>query len=82
MERVLDTIVYDGEAERAVNVVSVTSVSSVQYRHVRSLSSMMKAGQAVTSVPCVFCPIASDCRPGARTIAPARCRHFKEWIAF
>jgi len=70
MERVLDTLVYDGLAERDEQQGAV-------YRVVESI---FKESAGYVRVPCAFCPILADCHPGG-VISPASCVYFKDWLA-
>lgn len=69
MERVLDTLVYDGLAER-----------SDQGALYRAVESPLSEAAGFTRVPCAFCPVFSDCHPGG-IISPASCVYFKDWLS-
>jgi len=70
MERVLDTLVYDGKAERY----------EMQGALYRSVAPALIDTAGYVRVPCSSCPVFNDCHPGG-VISPASCVYFKDWLA-
>lgn len=73
VEKILDTVVYDGLAEKEL------SVNGGCFYMAKNCEPR-KFGGGFAKVPCAFCPVLSDCRPKGR-ISPATCAYFKDWIA-
>lgn len=70
VEKVLDTVVYDGLAEKE------PSQTCAVYRAIQS--PMAPCG--FVKVPCAFCPVVKDCQPKG-IISPATCVYYKEWLS-
>uniref|UniRef100_A0A914ULI8 DNA-directed RNA polymerase III subunit RPC6 n=1 Tax=Plectus sambesii TaxID=2011161 RepID=A0A914ULI8_9BILA len=69
VERVLDSVVFDGEAEREPGE-----------KHPMYRSRAAAAPPAgLTRVPCLYCPVFSDCKPG-HVVSPASCAYFQDWL--
>lgn len=74
VEKVLDTVVYDGLAEKELCVNSACCYTARPVGGARAMSN------GFTKVPCAFCPVIGDCRPKG-IISPASCVYFRDWIA-
>lgn len=70
MERVLDTLVYDGSVEK----------DDQQGSMYRAVQPILIDAAGYTRVPCSVCPVFADCRPGG-IISPATCSYFKDWLS-
>jgi len=66
IEAILDTLVYDGRAERAGP------------GHYRARDPMLPPTGLMRS-PCGGCPIVAECEPEGE-VNPARCIYFKDWL--
>ena len=86
IESILNTLVFDGKAERSVmsnNMVSanVTNVEHINlYRAVESVLES-KLGSGIVRTPCGICPLYENCHPDG-LINPRQCVYIKEWLEF
>ncbi|XP_023339941.1 probable DNA-directed RNA polymerase III subunit RPC6 [Eurytemora carolleeae] len=72
IEAILQTLVYDGKAERGQDVES----GSVY----RAVNSPVSTPGFVRS-PCGVCPVIQDCGESG-LINPSSCQYFKDWLDF
>jgi DNA-directed RNA polymerase III subunit RPC6 len=67
---ILETLVYDGKAERQdIN-------GTIRYRH---SSKTLQHQSTLGSVPCGSCPVAGECYSGG-DIQPATCTYLTQWL--
>jgi len=66
VEKVLNVCVLDGRLERRA-----TNNSSYRARKVKSVAS------ALTTIPCLYCPVRKDCAPG-NEVSPETCEYYRK----
>ena len=84
IETILNTLVYDGKAERNVMSTSTLSASSSNNENVflyRAVDSTLAKGSSFVRTPCGICPLIDNCYPGG-LIQPLTCVYMKEWLEF
>ena len=84
IETILNTLVYDGKAERNVMSTSTISSSSSNNENVylyRAVDSTLAKGSSFVHTPCGICPLIDNCYPGG-LIQPLTCVYMKEWLEF
>ena len=70
IESILQTIVWDGKAEKCESLDGKTLYRAVQ--------SMVESG-GVSRCPCGVCPIIKRCSDKG-TVSPATCQYFRDWL--
>jgi DNA-directed RNA polymerase III subunit RPC6 len=84
IETILNTLVYDGKAERSVMPGSGLSLSSSEHVNLyRAVDSVLggEHGSGLVRVPCGICPVVDNCHDDG-PINPKTCVYMKEWLEF
>ena len=75
IETILNTVVYDGKAER-ITVADGGGVSHL-YRSIPLLT----PSTGFSKIPCGVCPVINQCSDGG-SISPANCLYMDKWLEF
>jgi len=81
MESILNTLVYEGKAERSV--LSGAAIDGSNMNIYKALNPILepKHGSAFVRIPCGICPVIDECHPNSH-INPQSCVYMKEWLEF
>lgn len=79
IETILNTLVYDGQAE--MNLVLDNTGSGVQQKKMFKAMKSLLPVPGLMKVPCGSCPVIKDCYDNAK-ISPVTCIYLNDWLDF
>ena len=79
IEAILNTLVYDGQAE--MNLVLDNTGSGVQQKKMFKAMKSLLPVPGLMKVPCGSCPVIKDCYDNGK-ISPTTCIYLNEWLDF
>lgn len=71
IECILDTVVYDGKAERIVKAEGI---------FYKATDSLLPMDFGLTQVPCGICHVINNCSDSVGLVTPKTCVYMKEWL--
>jgi len=75
IEKILDTLIYDGKVEQRLQAGSGVQDQLRLYRVIQSLLPPV----GLIKTPCGICPVIDQCSD-VGSVTPARCTYLKEWL--
>lgn len=71
IECILDTVVYDGKAEKIIKAEGI---------FFKAKDSLLPIEFGLTQVPCGICPVINSCSDSVGNVTPKTCVYMKEWL--
>ncbi|XP_067136463.1 DNA-directed RNA polymerase III subunit RPC6 [Centruroides vittatus] len=80
IENILDSLIYDGKAEKTVVAATTSHNKNGMTNLYRAIDPLIQS-TGLMRIPCSVCPVFEDCHEGG-AISPSTCQYMKDWLDY